>query len=114
MNQAFPSEDGNFKRGAVKPIAIIVGLLLVIGAAAAVVLSIHGEAQSMSKDEATKEMRDIQLLPKADQIPRWKKWADTESEPRLQQEAFVRLSWFKEASVIPSMTKALDSVDHAV
>ena len=114
MNQAFPSEDGNFKRGAVKPIAIIVGLLLVIGAIVFMVLSIHDQAAAMTKEAVNKEILDIQLLPKADQIPRWKKWSDAESEPHLQQEAFVRLSWYKEASVIPSMIKALGSVDHAV
>ena len=31
-NPAFPAEDGNFKRGAFKPVAILVGLLLVGGA----------------------------------------------------------------------------------
>jgi hypothetical protein len=50
MNQAFPSEDGNFKRGAVKPIAIIVALLLVAGAVVFAVLSIHGEAVTMTKE----------------------------------------------------------------
>ena len=95
MNQAFPSEDGNFKRGAVKPVAIIVGLLLVVGAVVGIVLSIHDQAQAMSKEAVNKEILDIQLLPRADQIPRWKKWSDVESEPHLQQEAFVRLSWYK-------------------
>ncbi len=73
MNQAFPSEDGNFKRGAVKPIAIIVGLLLVVGAIVFMVLSIHDQAAAMTKEAVNKEILDIQLLPKADQIPRWKR-----------------------------------------
>jgi HEAT repeat protein len=114
MNQAFPADDGNFKRGSVKPIAIIVGLLLVAGAAVAIVLSIHGETVAMTKEQVNKEILDIQLLPRADQIPRWRKWADDENEPRLQQEAFVRLSFYKDAQSIPSMTKALASVDHTV
>jgi hypothetical protein len=114
MNQAFPSDDGNFKRGAVKPIAIIVALLLVAGAAVFAVLSIHGEAVSLTKEQVNKEILDIQLLPKADQIPRWEKWAGDEATPRLQQEAFVRLSWYKDAQVIPLMIKGLASVDHTV
>ncbi len=114
MNQAFPSEDGNFKRGATKPIAIVVGLLLVAGAAAFVFLSAHGEAQSLSKEQVNKEILDIQLLPKAEQLPRWRKWADTDSEPRLQQEAFVHLAWAKDKASIPLMAKALGAVDHTV
>jgi HEAT repeat protein len=114
MNQAFPADDGNFKRGAVKPIAIIVGLLLVVGAAVFAVLSLHGEAVSLTKEQVNKEILDIQLLPKADQIPRWRKWADDDATPRLQQEAFVRLSWYKDAQSIPAMIKGLASVDHTV
>jgi HEAT repeat protein len=114
MNQAFPSEDGNFKRGATKPIAIVVGLLLVAGAVAFFLLSMHGEAVSMTKEQVNKEMLDIQLLPKAEQITRWRKWADDENEARLQQEAFVRLSWFKDAQSIPAMIKGLAVVDHTV
>jgi HEAT repeat protein len=114
MNNAFPVDDGNFKRGAVKPIAIIVGLLIVVGAAIAVFLSIHGETQSMTKEAVTKEILDIQLLPRAEQTPRWRKWAATDSEPRLQQEAFIHLSWAKDKQSIPAITSGLTSVDHAI
>ena len=114
MNNAFPVDDGNFKRGAFKPIAIIVGLLLVAGAAVFIFLSAHSEAQSMSKEAANKEILDIQLLPRAEQTPRWRKWAETDSEPRLQQEAYVHLSWAKDKASIPTVIKGLTSVDHTV
>ena len=55
----------------------------------------------MTKEAVNKEILDIQLLPKAEQIPRWRKWAETESEPRLQQEAFVHLSWAKDKAEHP-------------
>src|ERR1700733_6899427 len=114
MNNAFPVDDGNFKRGAFKPIAIIVGLLIVAGAVVFFLLSAHGETQTMTKDAVTKEILDIQLLPRAEQTPRWRKWAETESEPRLQQEAFVHLSWAKDKPSIPAMITGLSSVDHTV
>jgi HEAT repeat protein len=114
MNNAFPVDDGNFKRGAFKPIAIIVGLLMVAGAAVFIFLSAHSEAQSMTKEAASKEILDIQLLPRAEQTPRWRKWAEADSEPRLQQEAFVHLSWAKDKQSIPVIIKGLTSVDHTV
>ena len=114
MNNAFPVDDGNFKRGAFRPIAIIVGLLIVGGAAALFFLSAHTEAQSMTKEAATKELLDIQLLPRAEQTPRWRKWAETDSEPRLQQEAFVHLSWARDTQSIPVIIKGLTSVDHTI
>ncbi len=113
-NEAFPAEDGNFKRGAFKPVAIIIGILLVGGAALLAVLSMHGEAQVLTKEQVNKEVLEIQLLPKAEQIPRWRKWADTESEHRLQQEAFVHLAWAKDKQSIPIITKGLASADHGV
>jgi HEAT repeat protein len=114
MNQAFPAEDGNFKRGAFKPIAIIVALLLAAGAAAFFFLSVHSEAATLTKEQVNKEIFDIQLLPRAEQTPRWRKWADVETEPRLQQEAFVHLSWAKEKAAIQSIIKGLAAVDHTV
>jgi HEAT repeat protein len=113
-NPAFPSEDGNFKRGAFKPVAILIAILLVGGAAAFAFLSVHTDAQTLSKDDVNKEIREIQLLPKAEQLPRWRKWADVETEPRLQQEAFVHLAWAKDQASIPSMIKGLASPDHSV
>jgi HEAT repeat protein len=114
MNQALPSEDGNFKRGAFKPLAIVVGILLVAGAALLVFLSAHTEAQSLTKEQVNKEILDIQLLPKAEQIPRWRTWAVAEQEPRLRQEAFAHLAWAKDKESIPAITGGLSSVDHAV
>src|ERR1022692_1546981 len=83
---AFPSEDGNFKRGAFKPIAIVIGVLLVAGAGAFAFLGVHTDAQTLNKEDVNKEIREIQLLPKAEQTPRWRKWASVENEPRLEQE----------------------------
>jgi HEAT repeat protein len=114
MNNAFAAEDGNFKRGAVKPIAIIVGILLVAGAAVFAFMSAKTEAQSLSKEAVNKELQEIQLLPKAEQLPRWRKWADTENEPLLRQEALVHLAWAKDVQSLPVITKGLGALDHTV
>src|SRR5579883_1049432 len=114
MSNAFASEDGNFKRGAFKPVAILIGLLLVGGAAVFFFLSVKQESASLTKEAVNKEIQDIQLLPKQEQIPRWRKWADTESEPRLRQEAFIHLAWAKDVQSLPSIAKGLTAVDHTV
>jgi HEAT repeat protein len=114
MSNAFPAEDGNFKRGSFKPVAIVLALLLAGGAGAFVLLGAHQEAQTLTKDEVNKELREIQLLPKAEQLPRWRKWAAVDNEPRLEQEAFVHLAWVKDKQSIPDMIKALASPDHPV
>ena len=114
MSQAFPAEDGNFKRGAVRPIAIVVALLLVAGAAVAAVLSIHGETQSMTKEAVTKEILDIQLLPRADQIPRWRTWAASESEARLRQRRSCGSRGSRTRRASRDDLGGLSATDHAV
>lgn len=109
-----PSEDGNFKRGAFKPIAIIVGILMVGGAIAFALLSSQHEAQTLSKEAVNREIQEIQLLSKAEQVPRWRKWATAENEPLLRQEAFSHLAWAKDASSIPAITAGLTAVEHTV
>ncbi|MGH7436320.1 MAG: HEAT repeat domain-containing protein, partial [Polyangiaceae bacterium] len=114
MSNAFPAEDGNFKRGATKPIMIVLGLLIAAGAGAFFFLGAHQEAQSLTKEQVNKEILEIQLLPKADQIPRWRKWAESDGEARLRQQAFVHLAWAKDKQSIPAMTSGLSSADHTV
>jgi HEAT repeat protein len=114
MSNAFPAEDGNFKRGATKPIMIVLALLIVGGGAAFALMGAHSEAQVMTKEQVNKELLEIQLLPKAEQLPRWRTWADQDGEPRLRQEAFVHLAWAKDKQVIPSMVKGLSAADHGV
>jgi hypothetical protein len=92
MSNAFPAEDGNFKRGATKPIMIVLALLVAGGAAAFIFLGAHSEATVMTKEQVNQEVLEIQLLPKAEQIPRWRKWAENDGEARLRQEAFVHLA----------------------
>jgi HEAT repeat protein len=113
-NPAFPADDGNFKRGALKPVAIVIGVLIVAGAIAFALLSAHTESLSLTKEEVNKEILAIQLLPRLEQIPRWQKWAEAENEPRLRQEAFVHLAWAKDSQSIPSIIKGLSAVDHSV
>jgi HEAT repeat protein len=113
-NPAYSADDGNFKRGAFKPVAILIGLLLVGGAVAFALLSAHTEAQTLTKEQVNKEIQEIQLLTKADQVPRWRKWAAVETESRLEQEAFIHLAWAKDKASIPAIIHALGSPDHGV
>jgi HEAT repeat protein len=113
-NPAFASEDGNFKRGAFKPVAILIAIALVIGGVVFAFMGAHTATETLSKEAVNKEIEEIQLLPKAEQIPRWRKWADEPNEPRLQQEAFIHLAWAKDAQSLPSIAKGLGALDHAV
>jgi HEAT repeat protein len=110
------AEDANFRRGAVKPIAIVVALALAIGAAVLIFIGVKSDSTKMTVDEIAKERKTIELLPKADQIPKWRAWAkrtDTDAVT-LRQDAFAQLAWAKDPEGLQSIIQGLTSDDHRI
>lgn len=108
------ADDGNFKRGRFSPVAILVGLLIVLGAVGAIWLGVKQDSQKMTVEQIVKEKKNIFVLPKKDQIPLWRKWAATTAEPALQQEALMQLAWAGDDEGVGLATKALAQNDHRV
>src|SRR5690349_12751128 len=69
------ADDGNFKRGRCSPVAIVVGILIALGAVAAIYFGVKSEGEKMTVEQIAKEKKNIFILPQKDQIPRWRKWA---------------------------------------
>ena len=107
-------DDGNFRRGRFKPLAILVGIALVIGAVVLAIFAVKSEGEKMTVDAAAKERKSIYLLSKAEQIPKWRAWADRTDVPSLQQEAFAELAWAHDGPGLQSIIKGLASDDHRV
>jgi HEAT repeat protein len=110
------AEDGNFKRGAVRPIMVVVALALAIGAVVFLIVGVKSDATKMSVDEIAKERKTIQLLPKAEQLPKWRTWAtrtDVDAVT-LRQDAFAELAWAKDAEGLQAIIKGLASDDHRI
>jgi HEAT repeat protein len=108
------ADDGNFKRGRFSPVAILVGLLLAVGAAAVIFLSVRSDGAKMTVEAISKEKKNIFVLPQKDQVPRWRKWADTAAEPSLQQEALIQLAWAEDPETVNLAGKSLAQPDHRV
>jgi HEAT repeat protein len=116
MNDPQYAEDANFKRGAVRPIMVVVGLALAIGAVVLLVLGVKSDATKMTVDEIAKERKTIQLLPKAEQLPKWRVWAtrtDVDAVT-LRQDAFAALAWAKDGEGLQAIIKGLASDDHRI
>jgi len=107
-------DDGNFKRGRFAPAAIIVGILAVGGIAAAVVFGSIKDSERMDPKQVAVQKKDVALLPIAEALPTYRKWAQQDDETKLQEEGFTQLAWAKDPAGIPLITKGLESVDHAV
>jgi HEAT repeat protein len=110
------AEDGNFKRGAVKPIAIVVALALAIGAIVLLVIGLKSDSTKMSVDDIAKARKTISLLPKGEQLPKWRDWAKrTDSDAvTLRQDAFAELAWVRDGDGLQSIVSGLASDDHRV
>ncbi len=108
------ADDGNFKRGSVSIVSIIVGLLIVVGGAAAIYFGVKSEGEKMTVEQIVKEKKNIFVLPQKDQIPRWRTWAANDKVASLQQEALIQLAWLEDEQVVPLATKALASTDHKI
>ena len=113
--QANASEDGNFKRGAFKPIAILLGIALAVGAVVLVVIGLKSEGDKMTVDQIAKTRKEIYMLPKAEQLPKWRTWAARADVPILQQDAFAELAWEKDPEGLKLIIdKGLGSDDHSI
>lgn len=106
--------DGNFKRGRVKPVAVVVGVALVLGAGVLVYTGVKNDSEKMTVDQITKERKAIEHLSKPDQLPKWREWAKRNDAPALQQDAFAELAWAKDTASIPSIVAGLASDDHRI
>lgn len=109
-----PGDDGNFKRGATKPIAIVVGLALVLGGGVAIYMGAKTEAARVPKEQTAKEMKDLQMLPISEQLPKWRLLAKQTDDPRAQQEAFEQLAYKKDQEGLQYIIAGLASPEHTV
>lgn len=87
-------EDGDFKKGKVKP---VVAIVLLVAIAVAVVLlvtvGVDKEAEVLTPEKAALEKKRILVLPEQEQITEFRRYAASESSPYLKEEALKRLAW---------------------
>jgi HEAT repeat protein len=106
-------EDGNFKRGAIKPIAVIVALLLVAGGAIAIIMSIKTESERVPVEQLAKEMKGLALLPMPEQLPKWRELAKSDDRHAVQ-EAYAHLAFARDQQGLPIVISGLASPDHTI
>jgi HEAT repeat protein len=109
----YGSGDGNFKKGAIKPIAVLVGILAVAGAAAFFLIGVKQDQTKIPVEKAAQMKKELLVLPTAEQIPRWRELAASESS-YLKQEALKHLAWANDPEGVGLCIKALADIDQAV
>lgn len=108
-------EDGDFKKGKVKPVVAIV--LLVVAAAAAVLFVAFGvekDAEVLSPEKSAEEKKRILVLPEQEQIAEFRKYAAGDQSPYLKEEALKRLAWANDPTGIDLAIAALQDPEQKI
>ncbi|MCL2723757.1 MAG: HEAT repeat domain-containing protein [Polyangiaceae bacterium] len=115
MKQTPPGDDeGNFRKGRIAPIAIVLGVLAAVGIGAAFLFAGTKSAEQLSAKQIADERKNVAVLPIDEALPRWRAWAKNGEVPKLQEEAFAQLAWAKDPQGLPLIIKGLESNDHRV
>jgi HEAT repeat protein len=109
----FDPGDGNFKKGAIKPIAVLVGLLAVGGLGAFLFLGAKQESTKIPVEKAAEIKKQLLVLPMAEQMPKWRTYVTADSS-YLKQEALKHLAWGKDPEGVALATQALSDVEQNV
>ncbi|MDX2055902.1 MAG: HEAT repeat domain-containing protein [Polyangiaceae bacterium] len=110
----FDGGDGNFKKGRFAPVAILVGVLAVAGFAAFMLLGAKQDAKRLTVEESVAQKKAIFVLPKAEQVPKWRVWAASDASDLLRQEALKQLAWAGDPEGVKLATQALTSPSEPV
>ena len=99
--------DGNFKRGRFAPIAILIGVLAVAGLVVFLLIGAKQESEKLTIEQAEDQKKAIYVLPKDEQLPKWREWAKSDRSDYLKEEALKQLAWLKDPAGIDLAIQAL-------
>jgi HEAT repeat protein len=106
----YGSDDGNFKKGRTAPIAILIGVLAVGGLGAFLAMGAKQEATRLSVEQGEAEKKNIFILPKNEQAPKWREWSMGEkslASEEVRMEALKQLAWNKDPEGVKACIDAL-------
>lgn len=92
---------------------ILVGVALVALAAVLAVFAFKTEAEKLSQDEIESIKKNVFILPKEEQLPKWRELAKS-NDYQLRSEALTQLAWAKDPEGITFAIEALSSVDDRI
>ncbi len=106
--------DGNFKKGRFNPFVILIGFVAVVGLAVFLFIGLKQDAEKLTVEQAEEQKKALFVLPKDEQIPKWREWAKTDRSDELRAEALKQLAWAKDPEGVDSAIKALKSESEPV
>lgn len=106
--------DGDFQKGNKGKLIAVVAVVAALGGGAFFAMSSQGdEVTELTVEQAAKEMKQIFVMPKEQQLAEWRKWAGVNGDEggvtEIKQEAIKQLAWAKDPEGVPLAAKLLKS-----
>jgi HEAT repeat protein len=104
---SFDMGDGNFKKGRFNPIAILIGVVLVVAAVVFLSIGLKQDAEKLTVEQAEQQKKAIFILPHDQQVAAWEKWGASDRSDELKAEALKQLAWLRDPKGVDLAIKAL-------
>ncbi len=99
--------DGNFKKGRFNPFVILVGLVAVIGLGLFLFIGLKKDAEKLTVEQVEDRKKATFILPKDEQLPKWREWAAGDASDELVAESLKQLAFAKDPAGVDLAIKAL-------
>ncbi len=99
--------DGNFKKGRFNPFVILIGLVAVIGGVLFLFIGLKKDAEKLTVEQVEQRKKATFVLPKDEQLPKWREWAASEASDELVQESLKQLAFARDPAGVDLAMKAL-------
>jgi HEAT repeat protein len=99
--------EGDFKKGRFNPFIILVGFVAVIGLGLFLFIGLKKDAETLTIEQVEERKKATFILPKDEQLPKWRLWAASEASNELVQESLKQLAFAKDPEGVDLAIKAL-------
>jgi HEAT repeat protein len=107
-------DDGDFKKGRVKPAILVLGMLAVFAGGGVFFLAGQKQTEQLSPKQIAEAKRDTALLPIDEALPKYRAWAAKAEEVKLLEEGITQVAWAKDPEGLKSVIAGLENIDHRV
>lgn len=110
----FDPGGGDFKKGRFNPVVILVGVVAAIGLVLFLTIGFKQDAERLTVEQAEEQKKAIFILPKDEQLPKWREWSVTDRSDELRAEALKQLAWAKDPAGVDAAIAALKAQSEPV